>query len=131
MRVRSELHRRGLRYRVDVRPIPSLRRRADVVFTKARVAVFIDGCFWHGCERHSALPKTNVEFWRNKIARNRTRDEETDMLLTDAGWTVFRFCEKDDPTDVASAVQRAVLRPRGGGEGVAVRHRGAAGSGGR
>src|SRR4051794_36134828 len=67
--LRSELHRRGLRYRVDAAPLPELRRRADVVFRSARLAVFVDGCFWHGCPDHGVQPRANAEWWRGKLAR--------------------------------------------------------------
>lgn len=89
--VRRELHRRGFRYRVDHPPIESPRRRADIVFTRHRVAVFIDGCFWHGCPDHCKLPKTNTDYWHKKIAANAARDTDTDHALRTAGWTVMRF----------------------------------------
>ena len=86
--VRSALHRRGLRYRVDVRPIASLRRRADIVFRREKVAVFVDGCFWHGCAEHRGPPKTNTAWWQAKIERNRARDRNTDAQLFAEGWSV-------------------------------------------
>jgi DNA mismatch endonuclease (patch repair protein) len=100
--LRRELHRRGLRYRLHRRPITGLRREADIVFPRAQVAIFVDGCFWHACPTHATWPKVNAEFWRTKIERNRERDRETDARLADAGWTVVRVWEHDDP--VASAV---------------------------
>ena len=87
LRVRRAVHAMGLRYRVAYRPEPKLRRTADLVFTRARVAVFIDGCYWHGCPDHYIEPASNVEYWRPKIARNRERDTETTAALADAGWT--------------------------------------------
>src|SRR4051794_653167 len=84
--LRSELHRRGLRYRVHVRPIPSVRREADVAFTAAKVAVFVDGCFWHGCPIHRTYPRRNSSFWTDKIAGNRVRDADTDARLCADGW---------------------------------------------
>src|SRR3954471_18689778 len=79
--LRRELHRLGLRYRVDVAPAPSRsRRRADVVFSRQRIAVFVDGCFWHGCEEHGVRPRANAEYWRAKLRRNVERDRETDAL---------------------------------------------------
>jgi DNA mismatch endonuclease (patch repair protein) len=75
--LRRELHRRGLRYRVDMPVIPGLRRRADVVFPRARVAVFVDGCFWHGCPQHATFAKSNAAFWAAKIAANKARDTDT------------------------------------------------------
>ena len=88
--------------------MPELRRTADVVFTRQRIAVFIDGCFWHGCPQHLQMPKSNVSYWAPKIERNRTRDEDTNAVLTEAGWTVLRFWEHEDRTQVADAVARAV-----------------------
>lgn len=85
MQVRSLLHKAGFRYRVEARPIPEWRRRADLVFANARTAVFIDGCFWHGCPEHRAIPRTNSLWWEAKIARNRERDEETSERLRQAG----------------------------------------------
>jgi DNA mismatch endonuclease, patch repair protein len=76
----------GLRYRVDLRPIPGLRRKADIVFPRIKVAVFIDGCFWHGCPQHATWPKANGDYWRRKILRNRRRDRDTDRKLARAGW---------------------------------------------
>ena len=106
--VRSLVHRRGLRYRISARPLPRLRRTADLVFRPTRVAVFIDGCYWHGCPQHYTEPKTNAEYWREKIDRNKGRDRETDDLLVAAGWTVLRFWEHDDPETVAAAIERSV-----------------------
>jgi DNA mismatch endonuclease (patch repair protein) len=108
--IRSLIHRRGLRYRVDVSPVKEMRRRADLVFTSARVAVFVDGCFWHGCPEHVTWPKTNAEFWRKKIAMNKARDANTNDVLTDAGWLVLRFWEHDDPIRCARTIVTAVQR---------------------
>jgi DNA mismatch endonuclease (patch repair protein) len=105
--LRSELHRLGLRFRVDA-PLPGLRRRADVLFTKSRVAVFIDGCFWHGCPEHGTWPKNNAEWWRRKIEANKARDADTEEQLNASGWLVVRAWEHDDPKGVAIAVQAAV-----------------------
>lgn len=107
--VRRALHAMGLRYRVDVRVIPSLNRRADLVFTRGKVAVFIDGCFWHGCPQHGTTAKTNPEYWGPKIERNRARDTETDLLLRAAGWRVLRFWEHEDVGDVVAAVASEYL----------------------
>ena len=108
--VRSLVHKRGLRYRVDERPLPGLRRRADLVFRRAKVAINIDGCFWHGCEQHYKEPRTNTEYWRNKIDGNKRRDQETDELLVAEGWQVLRFWEHEDPQQVAEAIERSVRR---------------------
>jgi DNA mismatch endonuclease (patch repair protein) len=106
--VRRLLHARGLRYRVDL-PLPfDRRRRADITFTRTKVVVFIDGCFWHGCPQHYVEPKSNADYWPAKIARNRERDEETTARLQADGWTVLRFWEHEEPAVVAEAVQ-AVL----------------------
>jgi len=107
-RLRSLLHKAGLRYRVNAKPLPTLRRTADVVFSAVRVAVFVDGCYWHGCPEHYRPARVNNEFWRNKIEGNRARDRETDQLLTDAGWTVIRIWEHEDPATAARLVQRVV-----------------------
>lgn len=113
--LRSLLHARGLRYRVDFPPIKGGRNRADVVFTRARVAVFLDGCFWHGCPEHYMPSKTNVGYWTPKIAANQERDRRVDMMLWRAGWTVVRVWEHDDPAAVADQVERLVgARPTDG-----------------
>lgn len=107
LRIRSALHRRGLRFRVDTAPLKGVRRRADIVLTRVHVAVFIDGCFWHGCPEHFIPPKTNADYWRQKIQRNRDRDKETDRMLADAGWTVLRFWEHEHPSDAANVIVKA------------------------
>lgn len=109
--VRRSLHAMGLRYRVNARPIPSVRRTADVVFTKQHIVVFIDGCFWHKCPKHYTVPKANADYWRDKVEGNRKRDEETNRVLRDAGWTVLRFWEHEDPDGVAARVYKAVMAP--------------------
>jgi len=102
--VRSELHRRGLRFFVDRAPLPSLRRRADIVFSRRRVAVYIDGCFWHGCPEHGTWPKANAAWWRAKIEANQARDRDTDERLAAAGWSVVRAWEHEAPGDIADRV---------------------------
>ncbi|MFB7976570.1 very short patch repair endonuclease [Bacillus subtilis] len=106
--VRRRLHAAGLRYHVDVRPETSIRRRADVVFRGARVAVFIDGCYWHGCEEHAAIPRRNRDYWEPKIRRSMARDVDTTARLEEAGWTVLRFWEHEDPNDVAAMIASVV-----------------------
>lgn len=106
--LRSELHRRGLRYRLHRRPIRGLRREADIVFLRARVAIFVDGCFWHACPMHATWPKANAEFWRQKIERNRERDTETNARLIDDGWAVVRVWEHDDPVMSAVYIEQLV-----------------------
>lgn len=110
--VRRLVHAMGLRYRVNARPIPSLRRTADLLFTRAKVAVFIDGCFWHGCPDHHRQPTANSDYWVAKVERNRQRDAATDITLTEAGWTVLRFWEHEPPEQVAQSVREAVMRTR-------------------
>lgn len=102
--LRTVLHARGLRYRVSVRPVPALRRTADIVFPKARVAVFVDGCYWHGCPEHYRPATKNSEFWRTKISENRQRDEGTNQALATHGWTVVRCWEHEDPRSAADRV---------------------------
>ncbi|MEC3979835.1 very short patch repair endonuclease [Amycolatopsis sp. H20-H5] len=102
--LRRELHGRGLRYRIHRCPLPSMRREADLVFGPSRVAVFIDGCFWHGCPEHATWPKRNGEFWRTKIEKNRARDIDTDRRLDAAGWVSARAWEHEDPADAASRI---------------------------
>ncbi|MFE7223422.1 very short patch repair endonuclease [Nocardioides sp. NPDC057577] len=106
--VRRAVHALGLRYRVDARPLSDLNRRADLVFTRTRVAVFVDGCYWHGCPDHGTTAQTNAGYWGPKIARNRERDAETDRILADAGWQVVRVWEHEDPAEVALAIFAAV-----------------------
>lgn len=109
--VRRRLHAAGLRYRVDYAADPSdRRRRADIVFTRARLVVFIDGCFWHGCPDHFIMPKSNVDYWRHKIERNMERDRDSVARLEAAGWSVLRFWEHQAPDDVAASIIAAVRR---------------------
>lgn len=111
LRLRSELHARGLRYRVDA-PFPFLaRHRADVVFAREKVAIYVDGCFWHFCPDHGSLPTANRDWWRNKFARIRDRDAVTDQRLRDEGWDVVRVWEHEDAHSAADRVQ-AVLEAR-------------------
>lgn len=110
--VRRLVHARGLRYRVNVRPERDLRRTADLLFTRARVAVFIDGCYWHGCPQHFSIPATNLDYWEGKIGRNRRRDIETTALLEERGWTVLRFWEHETPGSVADSIAEAVQSRR-------------------
>jgi DNA mismatch endonuclease (patch repair protein) len=107
--VRKLLHAQGLRYRVNYRPLKELRRTADIAFTRKKIAVLIDGCFWHGCPDHYTRPAANREFWDAKIARNKTRDAETDRAFTAAGWTVLRFWEHRGAEEVAGTIVALVL----------------------
>lgn len=111
--LRRELHRRGFRFRIDRRIVPDQpRRRVDIVFGPAKVAVFVDGCFWHGCRQHNPrLPKVNEWYWPAKMARNRARDADSDDRLTAAGWLVVRVWEHEPLNQAADRVESA-LRPR-------------------
>lgn len=110
--LRKELHRLGLRFRVHKRLLKGLRRETDVVFGPVKVAVFVDGCFWHGCPEHGTYPRNNAEFWREKIDGNRRRDHETDALLTEAGWSVIRVWEHEDPREAALRTAREIQTRR-------------------
>jgi DNA mismatch endonuclease (patch repair protein) len=110
--VRRELHRLGYRYRVNYAPVPGLRRTADVVFTKQRIAVFIDGCFWHGCPDHFVPPKTRAEFWAAKIGGNMERDADTTRLLGQAGWEVLRFWEHQTASEVVTTIVEVLSSSR-------------------
>lgn len=112
LNVRRLLHARGLRYRVAFAPVASLRRRADIVFTRQRLAVFIDGCFWHGCPQHGRETfNHNVDYWPAKIRLNKERDADTNVRLAETGWIVLRFWEHEDPEDVAAAIIEVVRSP--------------------
>ncbi|MFD9353237.1 very short patch repair endonuclease [Streptomyces sp. NPDC060031] len=110
--LRSLLHARGLRYRVAAKPIAGMRRTADLVFRPVKVAVFVDGCFWHGCPEHFVPPKTNPDYWRDKIGGNVRRDRETDRKLAAEGWLVLRFWEHEGAADCAEVVVDAVSARR-------------------
>jgi DNA mismatch endonuclease (patch repair protein) len=109
--LRRELHRRGRRYRVDLAILPGLRRRADVVFTHARLAIFVDGCFWHACPIHATSAKANAAFWEEKIRTNQARDRDTDRRLTEAGWTVLRVWEHEDSVGAADMIDELLVLP--------------------
>jgi DNA mismatch endonuclease (patch repair protein) len=106
--LRGALHRRGLRFRIHTRPDPGLRREADIVFARARVAVFVNGCFWHGCEEHATWPNANADWWRAKLEKNRARDRETDERLQAAGWLSIRVWEHEDPEAAAETIAAAI-----------------------
>jgi DNA mismatch endonuclease (patch repair protein) len=108
--LRSALHKRGLRFRVH-RTVPGTRRTIDVAFPKARVAVFLDGCFWHGCPLHQTFPKRNASWWREKIAANQDRDADTGRRLSANGWEVLRFWEHED-TEIVAAIITTTVRHR-------------------
>ena len=103
--LRRELHRRGLRYFVDRAPLKGMRRRADLVFPRRKVAVYVDGCFWHSCPIHATKPRNNAQWWADKLAANVARDRDTDRRLIDEGWRVVRIWEHEDPTVAADRVE--------------------------
>lgn len=107
--LRSIIHRMGLRFRVEWK-IPGTRRRADIAFTATKIAVFVDGCFWHVCPLHGTWPKANGEWWRRKLLGNVQRDRDTDARLEEQGWLVLRFWEHEDMSAAAKTVQRALVR---------------------
>lgn len=115
MALRSALHRRGLRYRLHRQIVPGTRRGADLVFPRARVAVFVDGCFWHLCPIHGVRDhRVNGWYWPAKLERNRQRDEDTNRRLQEAGWTVVRVWEHEDAELAADEIRRVVLADRSG-----------------
>jgi len=109
--IRRAIHRAGLRYRVARSPFTGV-GTADLVFTRARVAVFVDGCFWHGCPTHFTFPRVNPDYWRGKIEGNKNRDARNDEVLAEAGWLSVRLWEHEDPAEAAARVAKAV-RDRG------------------
>lgn len=109
--LRRELHRRGLRFRVHL-AVPGLPRRSiDIAFTRVRVAVFVDGCFWHACPQHATWPVANESWWREKLKANADRDRATTRALEEAGWIVVRVWEHEPMAEAAEAVE-AALRSR-------------------
>lgn len=106
--LRRLLHAAGYRYRVDFK-VPGMRRRTiDIAFTRRRVAVFVDGCFWHSCPEHATQPRSNADWWRQKLATNVARDRETDALLTAMGWSVVRVWEHEAVEVALARVVRAL-----------------------
>jgi DNA mismatch endonuclease, patch repair protein len=111
--LRSALHAMGYRYRKDYRlDLPLRRVRPDIAFTSRKVAVFVDGCFWHACPQHGSKPKNNEWYWSPKLAKNVERDRAADDALADAGWTVVRLWEHVPVADAIAAVVAAVGDPR-------------------
>lgn len=110
--MRKLLHAAGLRYRVNF-PVPGMPRRTiDIAFSRVKVAVFLDGCFWHGCPEHATHPKANAEWWRQKLTKNIIRDQETTRHLESQGWTVLRFWEHEVPKSIAEVVEETWLNFR-------------------
>ena len=114
--VRSALHAKGHRYHVNYRPLSDKRRSVDIAFPATRLAVFIDGCFWHGCPAHGTMPATNSRYWSAKIARNRERDLETAILLERAGWRSLRLWEHEPVSVCVDAIERELVVIRAIGE---------------
>ena len=112
MAVRRELHARGLRYRVNLAIPGSRRSKPDIVFTRQKLAVFIDGCFWHRCPEHATAPKANADWWDEKLSRNVERDRATDSGLEQAAWSVLRFWEHEDPGVIADLIESALREER-------------------
>jgi DNA mismatch endonuclease (patch repair protein) len=108
LRLRSELYKRGLRFFVHRKPLPKVRRIADVVFPRARVVVEVRGCFWHSCPLHATVPKANTDWWQAKLTANRQRDLETEELLRAAGWVPIVVWEHDDPAAAATRIELVV-----------------------
>src|SRR4051794_19285005 len=112
-RVRSALFALGLRFRVDY-PIQVATQdraiRADIVFTRAKLAVFIDGCFWHGCPDHGTRPQRNSHYWTAKLARNKDRDRRYNAALAASGWTVMRIWEHENPALSAEQIYRRLRK---------------------
>ncbi|MDO5633534.1 MAG: very short patch repair endonuclease [Micrococcus sp.] len=112
LRVRRLVYASGLRYRDSAKPEKDLSRTADLLFRSTRVAVFIDGCFWHGFPEHYSRPRANDGYWSGKVVRNRERDAETTQILTERGWTVLRFWEHEDSLAVAETIVDVVKSKR-------------------
>lgn len=106
--LRRELHRRGLRFRVGYRVPGNARRSIDIAFPGSRLAIFVDGCFWHRCPTHSVPAKHNGSWWDRKLAENQRRDRETTQLLEHRGWRVIRIWEHEDPELAADRVEEAL-----------------------
>jgi DNA mismatch endonuclease (patch repair protein) len=113
--LRSALHRQGLRFRKDqLLRCEDIKVRPDIVFSRAHVAVFVDGCFWHGCPEHQRIPKRNGDYWGPKLQRNVERDRQADRALTDEGWEVLRIWEHEDLETAVERVAASVARRRVG-----------------
>lgn len=105
--IRSLLHRHGFRFRVDypIRTAAGRKRRTDIAFTRQRLAIFVDGCFWHRCPSHCRLPRRNREYWEAKLNSNAERDRLIQHELGETGWTVLRFWEHEPADSVAVIVE--------------------------
>lgn len=112
MALRAALHRRGLRYRVGRRVEPDVRTTVDIAFGPAKVAVFVDGCFWHGCPIHGTRPKANSSWWAQKLEGTTERDQRSTAALESRGWKVIRVWEHEDADEAASMIETAVRARR-------------------
>ena len=110
--IRSALHARGLRYQLHRRAVRDVRSEADLLFPKERVAVYVDGCFWHSCPQHRVLPKANAAWWKSKLQANVDRDRRVDAALAGHGWTVVRIWEHEPPESAADVIEAAVRTQR-------------------
>ena len=108
LRLRRTLHARGLRYRLHIPLLEKPRRVADIVFRRRKLAIFVDGCFWHGCPEHGTSSKSNADFWRDKIETNKRRDLDTNRRLTEAGWRVLRVWEHEEAEEAADRIMKAL-----------------------
>ena len=106
--MRSALHAAGLRFRKNYRPLPGSRAVVDVAFTRWKVAVQLDGCFWHGCPEHGSRPATNTDYWDEKLRGNAERDRRLERVLADHGWSVLRFWEHESTGTITSKVSSAL-----------------------
>ena len=112
LQVRHELFRHGLRYRVAYRALPHSLRTVDIAFPGQRIAVLIDGCFWHSCPDHLRTPSTHADFWATKLEATKRRDQETSQMLAANGWLVLRFWEHEDPIEVSRRIEQAVAEAK-------------------
>ena len=110
--LRAALHRRGYRFRKNLRiSVQGVARRPDIVFTRWKIVVFVDGCFWHSCPTHGRQPRSNSEYWSAKLGRNRARDAATNDAFTSAGWAVVRVWEHE-PTSMALALVEEAIKAK-------------------
>jgi DNA mismatch endonuclease (patch repair protein) len=108
--LRREMYRIGLRYRIDYEVLKKPRRIADIAFPGRKIAIFVDGCFWHGCPDHATWPKRNADFWRQKIEANRQRDADTNARLQAKGWIALRFWSHESPVETAKTVVHMIAK---------------------
>lgn len=107
--LRRALHSRGLRFRKDLGiQLHKTKARPDIVFSRVKVAVFQDGCWWHGCSEHGMRPKRNADFWNRKLDETMERDQRVTGALTEAGWTVIRIWEHEPVAEAADRIAQAV-----------------------